>query len=78
VSGVIELSSTGVLVILLAACAAAAQDDSPIKVSYTVNPQHVLNRVDEKVYGHFFEHIYHSANGGLWGVRYSRLSRPDS
>ena len=27
----------------------------------------VLNRVDEKVYGHFLEHIYHSCNGGLWG-----------
>jgi len=37
------------------------------KVSYTVDPTRVLNRVDPKVYGHFFEHIYHSANGGLWG-----------
>lgn len=27
----------------------------------------VVNRVDEKVYGHFLEHIYHSCNGGLWG-----------
>ena len=38
-----------------------------LKVSYTLNPDRVLNRIDEKVYGHFFEHIYHSANGGLWG-----------
>ena len=37
------------------------------KVSYVVDPSLVLNRIDEKVYGHFFEHIYHSANGGLWG-----------
>jgi alpha-L-arabinofuranosidase len=27
----------------------------------------VLNPIDEKVYGHFLEHIYHSVNGGLWG-----------
>jgi alpha-N-arabinofuranosidase len=27
----------------------------------------VVNRIDEKVYGHFLEHIYHSCNGGLWG-----------
>lgn len=38
-----------------------------LKASYTLNPDRVLNRIDEKVYGHFFEHIYHSANGGLWG-----------
>jgi alpha-L-arabinofuranosidase len=37
------------------------------KVSYTLDPTRVLNRIDPKVYGHFFEHIYHSANGGLWG-----------
>lgn len=34
---------------------------------FSVNPSHVLNPIDEKVYGHFLEHIYHSANGGLWG-----------
>jgi alpha-N-arabinofuranosidase len=34
---------------------------------FTVNPSTVLNTIDEKVYGHFLEHIYHSANGGLWG-----------
>ncbi|MBN1507820.1 MAG: DUF1080 domain-containing protein [Sedimentisphaerales bacterium] len=38
-----------------------------LKASYTLNPDRVLNRINEKVYGHFFEHIYHSANGGLWG-----------
>lgn len=27
----------------------------------------VLNPVDEKIYGHFLEHIYNSVNGGLWG-----------
>ena len=35
--------------------------------SYFVNTANILNEIDEKVYGHFFEHIYHSANGGLWG-----------
>ncbi len=34
---------------------------------FTINPSNVLNPIDEKIYGHFFEHIYHSANGGLWG-----------
>ncbi len=36
-------------------------------VSLTVRPDLVLNRIDEKTYGHFLEHIYHSCNGGLWG-----------
>ena len=46
---------------------AGAADEATLKASYTINPGRVLNRIDEKVYGHFFEHIYHSANGGLWG-----------
>lgn len=36
-------------------------------VSLTIEPERVLNRIDEKIYGHFLEHIYHSCNGGLWG-----------
>jgi alpha-N-arabinofuranosidase len=51
---------------LLTACLAgpiAAAEN----VSVTVHPDRVLNNVDEKVYGHFLEHIYHSCNGGLWG-----------
>ena len=36
-------------------------------VALTVHPERVLNPIDEKVYGHFLEHIYHSCNGGLWG-----------
>jgi len=55
------------LAVLLGTSILAAQDDAPVRASYTINPQRVLNRIDEKVYGHFFEHIYHSANGGLWG-----------
>ena len=51
---------------LLTACLAgpiAAAEN----VSVTVHPDRVLNSVDEKIYGHFLEHIYHSCNGGLWG-----------
>lgn len=33
----------------------------------TLYPQRVIHRIDEKVYGHFLEHIFHSVNGGLWG-----------
>ncbi|MEN6575811.1 MAG: family 16 glycoside hydrolase [Phycisphaerales bacterium] len=36
-------------------------------VRLSVDPGTVVNKVDEKVYGHFLEHIYHSCNGGLWG-----------
>ncbi len=37
------------------------------EISLTIHPDRVLNKIDEKVYGHFLEHIYHSCNGGLWG-----------
>ena len=46
---------------LTATCAAAGE------VTLTIYPDRVLNRIDEKIYGHFLEHIYHSCNGGLWG-----------
>jgi alpha-L-arabinofuranosidase len=36
-------------------------------VSLALDPDKVVNRVDERIYGHFLEHIYHSVNGGLWG-----------
>ena len=36
-------------------------------VEVSISPDVVVNRVDEKVYGHFLEHIFHSVNGGLWG-----------
>ncbi|MBN2316562.1 MAG: DUF1080 domain-containing protein [Sedimentisphaerales bacterium] len=36
-------------------------------VSLTLHPDNVVGRIDEKIYGHFLEHIYHSCNGGLWG-----------
>jgi hypothetical protein len=34
-------------------------------VSLTVDADAVVGRVDEKVYSHFLEHIYHSLNGVL-------------
>jgi alpha-N-arabinofuranosidase len=37
------------------------------KIEIAVNPERVVGRIDEKIYGHFLEHIYHSVNGGLWG-----------
>lgn len=37
------------------------------QVSLTLRAEEELNPIDEKVYGHFLEHIYHSCNGGLWG-----------
>ncbi|HWA11416.1 MAG TPA: alpha-L-arabinofuranosidase C-terminal domain-containing protein [Opitutaceae bacterium] len=33
----------------------------------TVNSDKVVKQIDDKLYGHFLEHIYHSLNGGLWG-----------
>jgi alpha-L-arabinofuranosidase len=36
-------------------------------VQLSIDPEAVVNRIDEKVYGHFLEHIYHSCHGGLWG-----------
>src|SRR4030043_690956 len=36
-------------------------------VSVSIDPSKVEGRIDEKIYGHFLEHIYHSVNGGLWG-----------
>ncbi len=65
--GLVGLFCTVVLLTFSWASLAIAQDEGALKASYTLNPDRVLNRIDEKVYGHFFEHIYHSANGGLWG-----------
>ncbi len=59
------IRTTAFAYLLLAACATSrlSADD----VSLAVHPDRVLHGIDEKVYGHFLEHIYHSCNGGLWG-----------
>ena len=49
-------------VFCLAAGLASAQT-----VSLTVNTGTVLHAIDQKIYGQFLEHIYHSVNGGIWG-----------
>src|SRR4028118_914379 len=53
------VASLATATLSLAATAAA--------VSVTVKTDVVANTVHKHVYGHFFEHIYHSANNGLWG-----------
>ena len=53
---------TKAAVFCLAAGLASAQT-----VRLTVNTGTVLHGIDEKIYGQFLEHIYHSVNGGLWG-----------
>lgn len=37
------------------------------KSQVTLHPEKVVYRIDEKIYAHFLEHIYHSVHGGLWG-----------
>ena len=37
------------------------------QIALRVDTDKVAGRIDPKVYGQFFEHIYHAANGGLWG-----------
>lgn len=38
-----------------------------VSLRLRVRPEKVISRVDEKIYSHFLEHIYHSVHGGLWG-----------
>jgi len=42
-------------------------DDSGTPLEFSLLPGEELNPIDEKIYGHFLEHIYRSVNGGLWG-----------
>ena len=42
---------------------AVMAEEVTLSVSCTESP----HPVNERVYGHFLEHIYHSCNGGLWG-----------
>jgi len=36
-------------------------------ISLSIDPTKIESQIDERIYGHFLEHIYHSVNGGLWG-----------
>ena len=59
----IQRATSVSLFIICGLSLASSADDVSIKVY----PDQVVNRIDEKIYGHFLEHIYHSCNGGLWG-----------
>ncbi len=56
-----------ILTIIMFVSAVCNAQASPSKVSLTLHPDRVVGHIDEKIYGHFLEHIYHSCNGGLWG-----------
>ncbi|MBN2270525.1 MAG: DUF1080 domain-containing protein [Sedimentisphaerales bacterium] len=51
---------------LLFACVFAALSPAQ-SVTLTIDPETVGAEIDNKIYGQFLEHIYHSVNGGLWG-----------
>ncbi len=53
----------GVLFLFLWGSAFAGAEEAQL----TLQTGKVVNKIDEKIYGHFLEHIYHSVNGGLWG-----------
>lgn len=44
----------------------APREKAP-EVDVFVDPSKIVGTINENIYGHFYEHIYHSANGGLWG-----------
>ena len=49
------------------AVAAETAPNGARPTTLSIDPTKTVNRIDERVYGHFLEHIYHSCNGGLWG-----------
>jgi len=51
----------------LACCCPPSAESGEGPVRLTVNTDSPTHEINPNVYGHFFEHIYHSANGGLWG-----------
>lgn len=50
------------LIILNLSCLCAQES-----VVIAINKEKVLNRIDQKIYGQFLEHIYHSVSNGIWG-----------
>ena len=61
------MKKTLFLLAFAAVAALATMSSAQTVVDVTVNPDKPLSRIDDKVYGHFLEHIYNSCNGGLWG-----------
>ena len=62
-----RITGTGLTLAGLSAaccCPAAAQSgEEPVRL--TVNADRPTHEINPNVYGHFYEHIYHSANDGL-------------
>ncbi len=61
----IQNSIIALLFLLLIGSCQSNNDLAEARIS--IDPNKVIGSIDENVYGHFYEHIYHSANGGLWG-----------
>lgn len=52
-------------VFLISGCSESVKDTARV----TIPSLKVVSEISDEIYGHFYEHIYHSANGGLWGDR---------
>ena len=62
------MKSTKLLTVILLLVTFSCQTNEDLtEVSISIDPSVVTGSIDKMVYGHFYEHIYHSANGGLWG-----------
>ena len=53
--------------VIAAAIVVTCTTGAAAEVRLTVDASRVTGRIDERIYSHFLEHIYHSCNGGLWG-----------
>jgi alpha-N-arabinofuranosidase len=51
------------MIVIISACTSPRQNVNEIKISSLKES----GAISDLIYGHFYEHIYHSANGGLWG-----------
>jgi alpha-N-arabinofuranosidase len=65
--GVTALGFAGAMLAAFSGFSPPSQPAGETVVRLTINPAQVIHRVDEKIYAHFLEHIYHSVHGGLWG-----------
>jgi len=54
-------------VLLVVAVTSTGASHAETDVRLSIRSDKVVHTIDEKIYGHFLEHIYHSCNGGLWG-----------